>query len=304
MRHKKVPMKIEGKDIRVRGRLIRIASFDGDKYEFPDDPEAVLAQLRSCGNRIDLFTFMQRIPETTPRYHYAMEWDNLAVLPVSTFEQWWNKQIRSYPRNRARQAEKRGVVLRELPFGDALIEGICEIYNETPVRQGKRFPHYGMTVSRAWEYARTFPDRSIFIGAFLGDKMIGFGKLVTDANRIQACLIHILSMVKHKDKSPTNALIAQAVRSCADRGISYLVFEHFTYGKKVNDPLSHFKEVNGFQRMDLPRYYIPLTRLGWAALKLGLHHGVVSYLPESIASPLRELRRQWYGSRFGTVAES
>lgn len=296
-------MNIDRKDIRIRGRLIRIACLDGDKHEFPDDPDALVRELRSCGTRIDLFTFLQRIPDTAPRYSYPIEWDNLAVLPVSTFDHWWNKQLRSYPRNRARQAEKKGVELREVAFSDALVEGICEIYNETPIRQGKRFRHYGMSFDRAREYASTFPDRSIFIGAFLGDKMIGFAKLVTDANRIHACLIHILSLIKHKDKAPTNALIAQAVRSCATRGISYLVYEHFTYGKKQGDSLSHFKEVNGFRQMNLPRYYIPLTRLGQVGYKLGLHRRFAYYLPESIASALRELRSHWYYHRFGPVAE-
>jgi hypothetical protein len=296
-------MKIGGKDIRVSGRLIRIARLDGDKYEFPDDPEALVKNLRSSGIRVDLFTFLQQLPDTLPKYSYPMEWDNLAVLPVSTFDHWWNKQIRSYPRNRARQAEKKGVILHEVPLNDALIGGICEIYNETPVRQGRRFPHYGMTLERARKYASTFADRSIFLGAFLDNKLIGFAKLVTDVSRTQACLVHILCMVQHKDKAPTNALIAQAVRSCADRGISYLVYENFAYGKKEGDSLSHFKEVNGFSRLDLPRYYIPLTQAGRIALRLGLHHKVVYYVPESIASVLRHLRRHWYSHRFETVIE-
>jgi hypothetical protein len=277
---------------------------DGDKYEFPDDPEEVLAGLRKSATRIDLFTFLQGFAENQPKYSYPMEWDNLAVLPVSTFEHWWNKQIRSYPRNRARQAEKKGVVLREVPFSEALLEGICEIYNECPIRQGRRFPHYGMDPERAREYAGTFPDRSIFIGAFLGDRMIGFAKLVTDRSRTQACLVHILSMLQHKDKAPTNALIARAVRSCADRGITYLVYENFTYGKKTGDSLSHFKEVNGFQRIDVPRYYVPLTAVGRVAFRLGLHHRLIDSLPESIASPLRTFRKHWYGRKFQTAMEA
>ena len=290
-------MKVSGKDIRIKGKLVRIAHFDGDKYTFPDDPEATLAELRKCGKRVDIFTFLQKLPETTPKYQYPFEMDNLAVVPVSTFDNWWNNQIRSYPRNRARQAEKRGVVLREVPYGDELTKGICGIYNETPVRQGKPFPYYGMTLEQAREYAGTFLDRSIYVGAFVGDTMIGFIKLVMDESRTQACLVHILSMVEHKDKAPTNALIAHAVRACADRKVSFLVYEHFNYGKKEGDSLSHFKEVNGFQRVDLPRYYVPLTPIGRAALRLKLHHRLVDRLPESLVSKFRDLRKAWYSRK-------
>jgi hypothetical protein len=284
-------------NIKVEGRLIRVARIDGDKYTFPADPEVMLEELRKCGTRIDLFTFLQRLPEVSPQYGYAMEWDNLAVLPVSTFDHWWNQQIRSDPRNRARQAEKKGVVFREMPFDDALLHGICEIYNECPVRLGKPFPHYGMNLEKAREYAGTFLDRSIYWGAFVGDRMIGFIKLVMDESRTQACLVHILSMVQHKDKAPTNALIAQAVRVCADRKIPYLVYEHFSYGKKKSDSLSHFKEVNGFQRVDVPRYYLPLTPVGRVALRLGLHHRLVDHLPEAVAVHLRDWRKAWYGRK-------
>jgi hypothetical protein len=297
-------MKVCGKDINVRGRLIRIAEIDGDKYNFPDDPELILAGLRKCGERIDLFTFLQKLPETAPKYSYPAEWDNLAVLPVSTFDHWWNQQIRSFPRNRARQAEKKGVVLREVACDEALIQGICAIYNETPVRQGKRFPHYGMTVERARGYAGTFLDRSIYVGAFVGDTMIGFIKLVMDETRTHACLVHILSMVQHKDKAPTNALIAHAVKVCAGRGISYLVYENFSSGKKQGDSLSHFKEVNGFQQMDLPRYYIPLTTLGRIAFRFGLHHRLKDRLPESLVAKLREMRSAWYQRKFQLKPES
>src|SRR6202790_5145318 len=113
-------MKICGRDIKVEGRLIRVGRLDADKYQFLDDPQSFLDGLRKSRTRIDIFTFMQRLPETTPKYGYHMEMDNLAVLPVSTFDHWWNQQIRSLPRNRARQAEKRGVILREVACNEAL----------------------------------------------------------------------------------------------------------------------------------------------------------------------------------------
>lgn len=297
-------MNVCGKNIHVRGRLLRIGRLDGEKYTFPDDPRPLLEELRRAPRRIDIFTFLQSVPEVSPKYDYPMEWDNLAVLPVSTFEHWWMHQIKSYPRNRARQAEKKGVVLREVPCDGTLFRGICEIYNETPIRQGRRFPYYGMKIDGARTYASTFLDRSIYVGAFVGDTMIGFIKLVISEARTHACLVHILSMLKHKDKAPTNALIAYAVRACADRKIPYLVYENFTYGKKTGDSLSHFKEVNGFKRMDLPRYYVPLTPWGAAALRFGLHHRFVDRIPESVAAKFREFRKNWYDRRSESVSEA
>lgn len=297
-------MVILGKEIRLQGHLIKVARLDGEKYNHPDDPETFLAQLRRSKTRVDIFTFLRKLPETSPQYPYAVEMDNLAVLPVTTFENWWNNQIRSYPRNRARQAAKRGVIMREVPFGEELLQGICAVYNETPMRQGKRFRHYGMTLERANSYAGTFLDRSIFVGAFFGAVMIGFIKLTMDESRTQACLIHILSMVRHKDKAPTNALISEAVRVCAERNISYLIYENFNYGNKIQDGLAHFKEVNGFERVDVPRYYVPMTTAGQVALRLGLHHRIAERIPEPLAGKLRDLRKVWYSFRFSVPGES
>ena len=80
------------------------------------------------------------------------------------------------------------------------------------------------------------------MGAFVGDTMIGFIKLTVDGDRNQACMVHILSMIQHNDKAPTNALIAQAVRYCAEHKIPYLVYEHFNYGNKQGDSLSRLKK--------------------------------------------------------------
>ncbi len=296
-------MNVAGVDIECSGRVLKIARLAADGYEFLQDPEPVLDAVRKCSTRVDLFTFTQGLMETAPKYRYPMEWDNFAALPISTFDNWWNNQIRSFPRNRARQAEKRGVTLREVPFEDALVEGIWKVYNECPVRQGRRFRHYGKDIQTVYREEATFLDSSIFIGAFLADELIGFIKLTWDQARTQANLMNILSMIRHKDKAPTNALIAQAVRACAERNIRYLVYQSFSYGKKQQDSVSHFKEVNGFQRVDVPRYYVPMTPLGRAALRLGLHHKLVDHLPESLVAKLREVRGAWYNRKL-KVAEA
>jgi hypothetical protein len=291
------------KNIHLRGRLVRIGQLDGDTYKFLDDPGEVIAGLRKSRPRVDIFTFMQKLPDTSPRYNYPLEWDNLAVLPVSTFEEWWTKQIGFKARNKAKQASKKGVIVREAPLDDALAQGIWEIYNESPVRQGRRFPHYGKSLEQVYRMSSTFPDTSVFMGAYVDNKLIGFIKLTADDRWTQAGIMHIVSMIRHRDKAPTNALVAQAVRSCADRGISHLVYSNFAYGKKERSSLSDFKERNGFGRINLPRYYVPLTPIGWAALHLGLHHRFIDRLPGPVLAKARDLRYSWYKHRFPTLEQ-
>jgi len=293
-----------GREIRIEGRILRIARPHGDRYRFLDDPKSVTNGLRACGERVDLFTFAQRLPETEPRFPYPVEWDNFAVLPVSTFENWWTHQIGFKARNKAKQAEKKGVVMCEVPFDDALVAGIHEIYNECPIRQRRRFPHYGKNFETVRREEATFLDNSTFIGAFFENKLIGFVKLVHDETRTQAGLMNVVSMVQHRDKVPQNALIAYAVRACASRGIRYLVYSKFDYGKKQQDGLRDFKERNGFHRVDTPRYYVALTAMGWAAFRLGLHHTMAERVPESVAARLRDLRAVWYERKYRWAKEA
>jgi hypothetical protein len=291
-------MQILGKQALIEGKLVRIGRLDAEGYEFVEDPEATINCFRSLGTRVDLFTFIQKLSEPTPKYGYLVEHDNMAALSVSTFDHWMTKQIDFKVRNKVRKAEKKGVVIREVPYDDAFVRGISNIYNETPIRQGKRFWHYQKDLEDVRRMNGTFMSQSIFIGALLEDKLIGFVKLVTNEDRSQAGLMQIVSMMQHRDKAPTNALVAQAVRSCAERRIPHLWYANFSYGKKQTDSLAEFKRHNGFQKVEIPRYYVPLTPAGNVALRLGLHRRTAEWVPEPVIATYRRARSLWYARRF------
>jgi hypothetical protein len=298
-------MEVCGCEVRVSGRLLRTARIDAEKFLFLEaDPAKAVEVMRGSKNRIDIFTFMQRLPETKQKFSYPMEWDNFAAIPVTTFDNWWNKQIGFKARNKAKQAEKKGVVIKVVPFDSSLTEGIWEIYNESPMRQGRPFRHYGKSRETVHREAATYLNRSIFIGAFFEEKLIGFIKMVIEETGSQAGLMNIVALVGQRDKAPANALVAHAVRICAERGIAFLTYSNFAYGKKQSDSLSDFKERNAFERIDVPRYWVPVTMLGRVAVRLGLHRRLSERIPESLATRLREFREAWYRRKFQTTAEA
>jgi hypothetical protein len=286
-------MHICSKEIRIEGSLIRLARV-AEGFEQAEDPGKLVSALRECGHRVDLFTFVQPLSEKLPRHDYSMEWDNFAAMPVETYEQWFTQRVDSKIRNKLRKAEKIGVQVREVPFDDALIAGIAEINNESPIRQGRRFPHYGDSLETVRRKNGSFSGRSVFIGVFFEGTLIGYAKLVADEVGGQAGLMQILSMLRYRDKAPNNLLIAQAVRSCAQRKIPYLLYANFAYGKKERDSLADFKEENGFERIDVPRFYIPCSKLGEIALNLGLHRGFKEYIPWVVLKHVRRVRNSWY----------
>jgi len=295
-------MDICGKEIRIEGTLIRLARV-AEGYDFVENPGQLISALREAGIRVDLLTFMEHLSDPGRKHDFFMEWDNLAAMRVETFDQWFTQCVDSKMRNKLRKAEKIGVKVREVPFDDSLIAGIAAINNECPIRQGRRFPHYGDALETVRRKNGTFVERSVFIGVFFEDALIGYAKLVTDEAGGQAGLMQILSMVRHRDKAPNNLIIAQAVRSCAERKIPYLWYANFAYGKKQRDSLSDFKKENGFQRIDLPRYYVPCSRLGQVALHLGLHRGFREYVPKALLEKARKIRNSWYARQTERVKE-
>jgi hypothetical protein len=279
-----------GLDVVVRGGGIRTARTEGDGYEDVDDPVRVIQELRTSSCGADIFTFPQLNPDAPPRDGYPFEWESVAVLPMKGFDYWWTKQIPQETRTGVRKAEKKGVRVDVVPFDEALVRGIQGIYDESPVRQGKPFWHYGKDLATLTQIHATFLDSTDFIGAYLDGELVGFMKLVY--SRHCAGTMNILAKIEHRDKRVMNALVAKAVDVASRKGVPYL-----TYCMWSSGGLGEFKIRNGFQKRDLPRYYVPLTITGRLAIALKLHRGIRGMLPDGLKAQLVNLRSKWYSVR-------
>jgi hypothetical protein len=183
------------------------------------------------------------------------------------------------------------MVVKQTELNDASIAGVVRINNETPVRQGKPFWHFNKSFDAVKSELSTYPERSIFLGAYYQNELIGALRMIY-AGRI-AHFAHFLSMARHHDKRTAPALIAKAVEVCAGAGMSHLVYGQYVYND-INSSLTEFKSLNGFEPILVPRYFIPLTWRGEVAMKLGLHRGFAQRLPKPLLAELLRWRRRWY----------
>ncbi len=285
-------MIIEDKEIKVTGRIIKLAELKEDWDEDIEDPEVFLKKLKTSGIKADIFTFMQRLPESRPKYSYPMKWDNCAAIPIKGYEYWLKKQLCKNSRKKIGLAQRKGVELRLCEYNEELVKGILAIYHESPIKQGKPNRQYRTDYETCWILNATFVNRAIFIGAFFDKDLIGYIKLVNAGKYMRT--MGILSKIAHNDKAPMNLLIAKAVEICAEKKIPYLTYARFEYGKRGSETLKEFKRHLGFENIVLPRYYLPLSNWGKLIMLFNLHNNFFDLLPERWIRILLNLRSNWY----------
>lgn len=282
---------VAGRDLVVTGRWLRIASVKDEEVsevsEAPDDLNAFMSDLKRSKLPADLVTIPESFTQLNPRHSAYHEFDNMAALRLTTYDDWWNSLSQETRRN-VRKAGKQGVETKVSNLDDIFLRGVKAIYDETPVRQGRNFPHYQKDFERVKAETSTFPERSTFIGAYRADQMLGFMKLIYKAGN--AHIIHFLSLNSAYDLRPANALLDQAVKVCTDRGLSLLFYRKYVYGKSGKSSLTEFKRRNGFEELKYPRYYLPLGTKGRLALSLRLHHGLKELLPSNVVAFVRQMR--------------
>jgi hypothetical protein len=283
-------MRLENTEFYVLGRFLRTAGIKKEWIDDIEDPEAVIGELKRRKVRADLFTFWQRYPDTEPKFPYHQEWDNWAVLTVTSYEDWFNQQIPRKTRTAIRKAAKAGVEVRVGRLNDDYIAGVTRIFNETPIRQGKKCSHYGKSFEQVREELGKDADRTDFIGAYYRGEMIGFTQQIYAGECAHP--FGDLTLLAHRDKSPNSALLAKAVEVCASKGVKYVVYGFFDYGTGGGG-LTEFKVRNGFQKALVPRYFVPLSLRGKLGLVLHLHRGIRRLIPKKILKPLVEMRRAW-----------
>jgi hypothetical protein len=244
-------------------------------YIYDIEPKReLLRNLREKG--VDLFTFVQRTflqNAVDKKYPFRREIENTAILKITSYDDWWKNTIKKKERQSVKKAERSGVEVKETEVNAGFLRNVQKIYNETPFREGRRYSGYGQSIQAL---KRKFEDirNSDILGAYLNGELIGLLWIIY-GDRV-AMFRSFVSLLKHRDKCPNNALIAEAVTRCAERHFHFLV-----YGNKYGflPSLDRFREHQGFQKFPLPRYYIPLSTAGQLAINLGVHRKIEYFLP-------------------------
>jgi len=281
---------VNNMQLAVAGKLFRTLRLSHEWFQYLDDPKAMIKALQDKP-MADLFTFVAEVHNGPVDYPFYKEIASASVMKVPPYEEWW-KNLDFKVRNKVRKAQKSGVELKTEPLSDAFAAGVEKIYNECPIRQGRKFHHFGKSVARIKEDLSSFPESTCFVGAYHAGEMIGFMKLYQGNNIMRT--VHIIAMLSHRDKPVQDALIAKAVEICNEKKIGFL-----HYGDWDTRSLGAFRMKHGFEQHDCPRYFVPLTARGKLMLKLKLHHPLRERLPVAWQDRLVEFRNKMNAKRYG-----
>lgn len=160
-----------------------------------------------------------------------------AELTLSTYSEWWLR-VGKKTRNMIRKSQRLGVETRVVKPDETFWVGVSEIFNESPKRRGREYINYG--VDPRILFSPYLTDDDLYIGAYLGEKLIGFAHLHRrgDAWRVSA----LQCFMSQFDKAPMNALMDKVVQTLCDLRAKRLI-----YGVMQTDGLGQFKQSVGFR---------------------------------------------------------
>lgn len=260
--------------------LLQAAVVQDEDFVIPSQipaPGDVLKAVQDANLKADVVIVGQDFRISQPLYGgLSCEPDNVAAITLSSYEQWLAALSQPTRRN-IRLAEKRRVEIKVADFNEEFASGIKGIYDESPIRQGRRFWHYNKPLGAVREENATYQSSSDYLAAYHDSVMIGFIKVVYVGN--VARIMQILGMTAHFDKKPMFALVARAVARACEKGASHLTYCKYTYEGQEDSSITEFKRRLGFVQFDFPRYVLPVTFKGRIGTKVGAHRGLRGMLP-------------------------
>jgi len=223
-----------------------------------------LEDVRASG--ADLFVWSDRTflgeasPDLQGNFFTKETVESIALLKLSTYDDWWNQSERHKVRNTVRKAGKAGVQVRQLDLRqlNGIIDGLYEIYHDTPIRQGRRYIGYLVTKPQLRTRFRNLQN-SIVIGAFLDEKIVGFVHVILGDRG--ASVRSLVSIERYMGVGVNNAILASAIETLCERGFQYFTYARMGYQRN----LDMFKLSNGFRRFPLTTHFLALSSRGMLA---------------------------------------
>lgn len=254
------------------------------EYIYDTEPTAqLLLDLRRRG--VDLLIFAQRnFLENGRNHSYHKETEVIGLLKINSFDNWWKHQIGKKVRAKIRGAARKGTIVKLVEVDDDFVRSAWDIYNETPTRQGLQYSGYGLSLAAVREKFKNLESSEI-LGAFSDGKLIGFMWIVYGDT--VASIESFVSFIKSRRKNPNNALMAEAVRRCAEKGFTFLWYARMGYLQGLDS----FRAHHGFVGFPNAKYFVPLSSKGLLAIKLRLHMGLEYALSPRMTQNIMPLYR-------------
>jgi hypothetical protein len=254
---------------------------DEHMFDIGLDKELLL-NLRNQG--ADLFTFIQRNfldRRRTVEKNFFTDSEPVGLLNIGSYDRWF-KSITHNARWQTKKGIRFGLKAKVVDINEAFIRGAFKIYNETPIRQGRKYSGYGLTLV---DVRRKFFNMksSEVIGVYYDEELIGL-IWISYGDRV-AAVNSFLSLLTYRNKYPNDVLLAETVRRCQEKGYNYLTYWNMGF----NPGLDFFKRSHGFIAFNVPRYFVPLSSKGELAIKLNVYRPFEHSLPMSVVRSLLPL---------------
>lgn len=233
-----------------------------------------------------------------------------------SFKHIWEKAYSKHARNRARKAEKEGVVVREVSELDKWISDI-QSCNMSSFHRTKRYPRYPHSDKEAFlvylnRHRQLLHEGFKVYGAFFRNRLIAYIATV-ESNKL-IILMLALSRSEFLPKCPSNALLKYIISYACKDNFSWI---NYSFDRVPYDPdrptllssLRRFKFEHGFEERPMNIYSLGLTYSGRLLQRLMVVYNNLfifsERLPIFITDALQQLyeRQKFRKSRYKYVKD-